>query len=563
METPRSITNALRQGDWTVSIDLTDAYLHIPMHASTWKYLRFVLGDKVFEFRALPFGLSPAPYVFTRVMATISQAAHKKLLQLFLYLDDSLMKNQIREHLLLQIPVLTSLFDSLGWLRNDKKSSLVPSQLFTFLGVFYDLVLALARIPEDRWQKIITLIPILVMKESSPARLWCVLIGLLTSAQEYVNLGRLHVRRLQFHLNNHWICRYDMSRSIPMTQECRDQLSWWMDRDRVMAGVSILPFEATVHLFTDASTQGWGAHLGEKLMSGSWSQEDRNLHSNILEMKAVLLAVRQSSVELSNQSILLSTDNSTVVAYVNKQGGTHSRSLFLLVEELLLHVDALGSLLRAKHIPGARNVLADQLSRSGQILSTEWTLNQHVVNELFLQWGQPTMDLFATRFTTRCPLFVAPYPDVRAVAVDALDMDWDMLVAYAYPPTILIPRVLEKIRLSSSRILLIAPAWTSRSWFPNLLELLEDLPWVLPLMEDLLKQPRSQIFSQQTELLSLHAWPLSGIASNRAVFQQRLQSGSLTATGLRPTLYTSPDGRPLLSGVEAGKWTHSRSLFLF
>jgi hypothetical protein len=207
-----------------------------------------------------------------------------------------------------------------------------------------------------------------------------------------------------------------------MSRECSLQLLWWMDRNNVMSGVSIIPFKASIHLFTDASTQGWRAHVGEKQISGIWSQEERSLHSNILEMKAVLLVVQQSTSLLTNHSILLSTDKSTVVAYVNKQGGTHSRSLFLLVQELFLLVNDLGSQMKAKHIPGARNVLADQLSRSGQLLSTEWTLHQEVANELFSLWGTPTLDLFATRYTTRCLLFVAPYPDVRAVSVDVLDM---------------------------------------------------------------------------------------------------------------------------------------------
>jgi hypothetical protein len=562
METPTTITRALRQGDWTISIDLSDAYLHIPMHPTSWKYLRFVLGTRVFEFRALPFGLSPAPYVFTRVMATISQAAHKRMLHLFLYLDDSLLRSQYRQKLLLQLPILTGLFDSLGYLRNDKKSSLVPAQLFTFLGVFYDLVQALARIPEDRWTKIVHTIPLLQSRRMSPARDWCVLIGLLTSAQNYVRLGRLHVRRLQIHLNDFWVPRTDLGVLIPMSQECWDQLNWWLNRDHVMAGVPIHLAEPTVHLFTDASSQGWGAHLDNRLMSGLWSPQDKLLHINILEMKAVLLAVQQSATLLLNQSILVSTDNSTVVSYINKQGGTHSRSLFLLVEELLLLVEDLGSMLMAKHIPGARNVLADQLSRSGQLLSTEWTLHQSVVNRLFQLWGQPHMDLFATRFTARHPLFVAPYPDERAVAVDALAMNWDLLVGYAYPPTILLPRILEKIRCSSARILLIAPAWTTRSWFPSLLELLEDLPWVLPLREDLLSQPRIQAFHSQLEMLALHAWPLSGDSLLTADFQRKLRAGFHSELDSPLMQCTSPGGVLLSLGVRAGRWTLSRSLSL-
>jgi hypothetical protein len=354
METPSTITAALRQGDWTVSIDLTDAYLHVPMHPSAWKYLRFTLGERVFEFRALPFGLSPAPFVFTRMMSIVSQVAHKRLLHLFLYLDDSLMRNTTRFRLLVQIPLLTEIFDLLGFLRNERKSCLIPSQQFIFLGVYYDLLQAIARIPEDRWQKISNIIPVMLSKHTSPARSWCVLIGLLTSAQNYVLLGRLHVRRLQLQLNRYWVPRSDMSVPIPLSETCRQQLRWWLNREHVMMGVSILPFSPSVHLFTDASTQGWGAHVGDLLLSGVWSKGESSLHSNILEMKAVLLAVQQSLHILSNQSILLSTDNSTVVCYVNKQGGTHSPSLFLLVEELLLllHQTALRSRQNTFRAPG-------------------------------------------------------------------------------------------------------------------------------------------------------------------------------------------------------------------
>jgi hypothetical protein len=109
METQRSITSALNQGDWVISLDLTDAYLHIPIHKTCRKYLRFVHGTQVFQFRALPFGLASAPYVFTRVAAGLARVAHRRALFLYLYLDDWLLQNPIREALTLQIPVLTQL----------------------------------------------------------------------------------------------------------------------------------------------------------------------------------------------------------------------------------------------------------------------------------------------------------------------------------------------------------------------------------------------------------------------------------------------------------------------
>ena len=56
-----SIRTSLIPGEWVSSIDLSDAYLHIPIHPSSRKYLRFCHRSQVFQFTSLPFGLATAP----------------------------------------------------------------------------------------------------------------------------------------------------------------------------------------------------------------------------------------------------------------------------------------------------------------------------------------------------------------------------------------------------------------------------------------------------------------------------------------------------------------------
>jgi hypothetical protein len=65
METMEDVRHALRPGDWAASIDLRDAYFHVPLHPSTRKYMCFRWKGRLFRFCVLPFGLSPAPKVFT------------------------------------------------------------------------------------------------------------------------------------------------------------------------------------------------------------------------------------------------------------------------------------------------------------------------------------------------------------------------------------------------------------------------------------------------------------------------------------------------------------------
>jgi hypothetical protein len=76
METNRSSRSCIHPGMWTTSLDLMDAYFHIPIAPPFRKCLRFVWNNTVYQFRTLPFGISTAPLVFTRVFLTVIAHLH-------------------------------------------------------------------------------------------------------------------------------------------------------------------------------------------------------------------------------------------------------------------------------------------------------------------------------------------------------------------------------------------------------------------------------------------------------------------------------------------------------
>ena len=71
METLNVILPQLSASDWAVSIDLKDAYLHVPIHPSSRRFLGFQFLGKTFQYKVLPFGLKDSPWVLTRVVATL------------------------------------------------------------------------------------------------------------------------------------------------------------------------------------------------------------------------------------------------------------------------------------------------------------------------------------------------------------------------------------------------------------------------------------------------------------------------------------------------------------
>ena len=558
METLASIKASIQPGHWGISMDLSDAYFHVPIHPSSRKFLRFCFKDQVFQFRALPFGLATAPRVFTKIMAVVGAHLRLRGSILLQYFDDWLLHQAQRRRLLMDLRTSWSDILSLGLLLNPAKSELVPSQNFMFVGINFLTADNVVRVPLPRVQSILNLLTTVMAQSRLSARAFLSLLGVLNAAADLVYLGRLHLRPIQFYLLALWHPHSgQLTDWIPIRPVLLPLLRWWTYPTRYDIGVPLTPPSPSLQLVTDASQSGWGAHLEPLglMVSGVWTLEERCLHINNLEMRAARLAISHFRRQVEGHCVLLSSDNTTVVSYVNRQGGTHSLSLFHETKLLFYMCRDFQVILLSRHIPGRLNVLADSLSRSHQLLPSEWSLHRQVVAQIFHLLGRPMVDLFATRFNHQLPLYVSPVMDPRAMALDAMSFSWDALDAYAFPPFCLLPQILRKIRSSQCRVLLIAPWWPQRAWFSDLLELLRDLPRSLPIRPDLLLQRGCH--HTNPGLFQLHVWPLSGRLSERNAFLLGRPRSSPQLVGNPPGLSTMPSGRCSRIGVTAGRLIRS------
>ena len=320
--------------------------------------------------------------------------------------------------------------------------------------------------------------------------------GSLNWASGLIPLGRLYLRPLQRHFHSLGLTsRFTPTRrSDPVV--LANLLRHWLDPHFLTSGIPIRPFQADYTIFTDASSQGWGAHMGDSKVSGFWTRIDRKLHINCLELKTVIRALQHWVPLLQGHQVMIATDNSTVVSYINKQGGTRSPSLLHLTVELLLWLEAQHIVVRARHIPGCLNVIADHLSSPNQPIPTEWSLHPEIMKRIFRVWGTPEVDMFATLSNSHLPRFMSPVPEPRALAVDALSQDWQGRSMYMFPPFPLLSKVVQKLRSTHvAEVILVAPWWPSQPWFPLLLRLCVEHPLILPYRQDLLSQQDQKYIS--------------------------------------------------------------------
>jgi hypothetical protein len=190
--------------------------------------------------------------------------------------------------------------------------------------------------------------------------------------------------------------------------------------DRAAAGGdSRDPPQPTVRVLTDASNRAWGATTTSTpslSAQGKWSPVEMRLHINALELLAVQKAIELWGNLWEGSHVLFLMDNRTAVSYISKQGGTRSSCLNAIAESIFRLATVCRLTLSASYLPGEMNVVADLLSRAGEVLKNEWCLGPQAFQWLCSRnpFAPPTVDLFANSHNHRLPRYFSPCPDPAA-----------------------------------------------------------------------------------------------------------------------------------------------------
>ena len=510
MDSVRDIRLDIQPGDWAASVDLKDAYFHVLIHPDRRPFLRFVWQGQTFQFLALPFGLSLAPFIFTKVTTELAALLRMRGIRFRMYLDDWLVLASGQAGCQSDLLQVLSLTRQLGFNINLEKSDLTPSQSFQYLGVRFDTRSFQCCPTERRIVALTDHIRHLMSQQDISLRQCLKVLGSMESMAGLLPLARCYKRPLQREVRSKFPNQQDLDARVENGPWLEMAVRQWLDDRWIRSTVPIRPLPPQLYLYTDASAQGWGAHchLGE--IAGLWAQTQTQYHINYLELMAVWLALKHFQDRLAGSWVTVVSDNVTSLAYIRNQGGTNSLTLSILAEELLIWCHHRSITLTTEFVPGKLNVIADQLSRGSQILPTEWTISHQALLPLWQVWEKPHIDLFATEFNARLPVYISPVRDERAFAQNAFSLSWENMSAYAYPPTALIPKVLAKFRLDRPSLILITPGWPKRPWFSELLQLSHEKPRPLCLKKGALLQPRSGISHPNVGILALTAWKLCG-----------------------------------------------------
>lgn len=353
--------------------DLKSAFRNLPVAKRDFPNLGFKFKGQYFFDKAMPFGCSISCASFemfacflewaVRVSCSVGEIEH--------YLDDFLFGGEGgTNHCQCLLNAFISRCSSFGVPIADDKT-VGPCTVLIFLGLEIDSLLMQVRIPQEKLKTVVEQITgILRHNRSTTLRELQSLLGSLNFMCRAIAPGRPFCRRLI-----DATCGVNSPHHhIRITQGMRLDLEMWLKFFRDFNGVSVFQdmrwfSNADVCLFTDSSAacdKGFGAyfqgHWTCAVWPESWVLQGLTKDITLLEYFPILVSIVVWGDSLRNKKVLFRCDNQSVVQVVNRQT-SKSPELMVLVRELTLRCLKLNLALKAEHIPGACNGIADSLSR--------------------------------------------------------------------------------------------------------------------------------------------------------------------------------------------------------
>ena len=463
----RVLLSYVNKGDFLFSFDLKSGYHHFDIFPDHQTFLGFswVFSGtvKYFCFTVLPFGLSSAPYIFTKCLRPLVKFWRFNGIKIVVFLDDGCGKGEslqtAKEHSLF---VQTSLSNA-GFVANSIKSLWEPTQLLVWLGLNWDLVSGSISITDRRISNFIALIDKFL--QSAPyvtARDCASITGHIMSMSSVLgNLTRLKARFLYKVIDSR--SKWDSRFNIGLHNDCLSEIFFWKNNIVSLNSRTIVPYQAPLLLsFSDASNVACGAYLvgTEEVSHRMWSSSEEEKSSTWRELKAVHFALTSFKNSVQGKSVKWHSDNQRAVRIVDI--GSPKAELHSIALDIFDFCRNFNVRFVSQWVPRELNTRADDISNI--IDFDDWYTTQGFFAHLDHIWGPHTVDRFANALNAHLPRFNSRFRVPGTEAIDAFSVSWAAENNWLVPPVHCIIRVIQNLLVCSAFGTLVVPYWPSNAF---------------------------------------------------------------------------------------------------
>ena len=226
------VLDLLQPNMWATSIDLVDTYSSLnvfPLHRA---YLCFQWRDQLYSFKCLPQGFSSAPQLFTKIEQPLAALLHTKMVNIVIYIDDTLLVHTDKCMLVKDIHMAINMFETCGFSVKFCKSQLTPVQVIEFLGFMINTVKFEISLTKKKRHDIMQLISHVLEQKSKTVTI-CLLakiIGKIVATFPASEHSQLHYRILEHHrIKALQLSKGKWNAKTTLSPHCLTELLWWKE----------------------------------------------------------------------------------------------------------------------------------------------------------------------------------------------------------------------------------------------------------------------------------------------------------------------------------------------
>ena len=307
----------LESGDFLSTFDLKSGYHHVDIHKQSQPFLGFAWNQAYYVFTVLPFGLSTACYVFTKLMRPLIRLWRSKGNKCVVYLDDGIIAANGRSKAQKDSDFVKESLANAGFVVNAEKSHWTPSQRGKWLGFELDLDVGYITVPVAKIVSLKVLLSQAIESNSMSAKSLASIVGRIIS----MGLGMGPVVRLRsramYSLLNSRVSWHDY---LIINEDVQQELRFWNDCIEQYNGQRIWRAPSTMRVvYSDASSTGYAGFTVEHgchIALGQWNAIEAEKSSTWRELTAVARVLEAVSKKLSNSRVKWFTDNQNVVRII-------------------------------------------------------------------------------------------------------------------------------------------------------------------------------------------------------------------------------------------------------
>ena len=432
----KTALDLFQYGGYACSFDLKSGYHHVDIFPSHQRFLGFswTFPDgrtRYFAFTVLPFGLSSAPYLFTKLMRPLVKYWRSRGLYCIVYLDDgflmdsTLEKTQRASHL-----VYGDLVAS-GFVINQEKSIWCPVQSIVWLGIVWNFEHGTIAVTDARIAKIEEKLSFILQKKLVSTRELASVTGSVISLSPvFGNLSRIMSRHCQISI----AASPGWDSFSELDPYCIAELQFWLSSIKKYNSKNcFLSLSHNQIVYSDASGFACGAIIlnnDKQICHRSFTQEKRVLSSTHRELIAIEYSLQAFGPILCNSRVKWFTDSQSSVRIVevgSMQFPLHALAISIFEFCIRNNIE-----LSVQWIPRSLNQKADSVSKFMDI--DDWQITSEFFALLEYYWGPHTIDCFANFYNTKIERFFSRFWNPGTAGVDAFFQSWQNENCLLVPP---------------------------------------------------------------------------------------------------------------------------------